>query len=105
MMGIFLGFVIVILLFDIEEKLKKLQVKEKQNHLNIGNYLNKQVYIVLDNENVTDYCLFNSVTKTMGKIIDYDDTWFIFSYYNKNKRKNITQYLRISDLKSINVIR
>lgn len=93
------------MLIDIEEKLKKLQVKEKQNHLNIGNYLNKQVYIVLDNENVTDYYLFNSVTKTMGKIIDYDDTWFIFSYYNKNKRKNITQYLRISDLKSINVIR
>ncbi len=103
-MGIFIGFVIVIMLIDIEEKLKKLQVKEKQNHLNIGNYLNKQVYIVLDNENVTDYYLFNSVTKTMGKIIDYDDTWFIFSYYNKNKRKNITQYLRISDLKSINVI-
>ncbi len=95
----------MIMLIDIEEKLKKLQVKEKQNHLNIGNYLNKQVYIVLDNENVTDYYLFNSVTKTMGKIIDYDDTWFIFSYYNKNKRKNITQYLRISDLKSINVIR
>ena len=104
-MGIFIGFVIVIMLIDIEEKLKKLQVKEKQNHLNIDNYLNKQVYIVLDNENVTDYYLFNSVTKTMGKIIDYDDTWFIFSYYNKNKRKNITQYLRISDLKSINVIR
>ena len=103
-MGIFIGFVIVIMLIDIEEKLKKLQVKEKQNHLNIGNYLNKQVYIVLDNENVTDYYLFNSVTKTMGKIIDYDDTWFIFSYYNKNTRKNITQYLRISDLKSINVI-
>ncbi len=104
-MGIFIGFVIVIMLIDIEEKLKKLQVKEKQNHLNIGNYLNKQVYIVLDNENVTDYYLFNSLTKTMGKIIDYDDTWLIFSYYNKNKRKNITQYLRISDLKSINVIR
>ena len=95
----------MIMLIDIEEKLKKLQVKEKQNHLNIGNYLNKQVYIVLDNENVTDYYLFNSLTKTMGKIIDYDDTWLIFSYYNKNKRKNITQYLRISDLKSINVIR
>ena len=104
-MGIFIGFVIVIMLIDIEEKLKKLQVKEKQNHLNIGNYLNKQVYIVLDNENVTDYYLFNSLTKTMSKIIDYDDTWLIFSYYNKNKRKNITQYLRISDLKSINVIR
>jgi len=88
-MGIFIGFVIVIMLIDIEEKLKKLQVKEKQNHLNIGNYLNKQVYIVLDNENVTDYYLFNSLTKTMGKIIDYDDTWLIFSYYNKNKRKNI----------------
>ena len=86
-MGIFIGFVIVIMLIDIEEKLKKLQVKEKQNHLNIGNYLNKQVYIVLDNENVTDYYLFNSLTKTMGKIIDYDDTWLIFSYYNKNKRK------------------
>lgn len=104
-MEIFLGFVIIIILFDIEEKLKNLQAKEKYNHLDIGDYLNKQVYIVLDNENVTDYYLFNSVTKTMGKIIDYDDTWFIFSYYNKNKRKNIIQYLRISDLKSINTIK
>lgn len=104
-MEIFLGLVIIIILIDIEEKLKKLQVKEKQNHLDIGTYLNKQVYIVLDNENVTDYYLFNSITKTMGKIIDYDDTWFIFSYYNKNKRKNVTQYLRISDLKSINIIK
>ena len=104
-MEIFLGFVIIIILFDIEEKLKKLQAKVKQNHLDIGNYLNKQVYIVLDNENVTDYYLFNSITKTMGKIIDYDDTWFIFSYYNKNKRKSVTQYLRISDLKSVNIIK
>lgn len=104
-MEIFLGFVIIIILFDIEEKLKKLQAKVKQNHLDIGNYLNKQVYIVLDNENVTDYYLFNSITKTMGKIIDYDDTWFIFNYYNKSERKNITEYLKISDLKGINEIK
>ena len=44
-MEIFLGFVIIIILFDIEEKLKKLQAKVKQNHLDIGNYLNKQLFV------------------------------------------------------------
>lgn len=104
-MEIFLLMIILVMLFDIEEKLKKMQVKEKKNHLNLSNYLNKDVYIVLDNDNVTNSYLFSTMIKTVGKIIDYDDTWFIFSYYNKNERKNTTQYLRISDLKSVNEIK
>lgn len=104
-MEVFLMFVILVILIDVEEKLRKMQVKEKSNHLDLSNYLNKDVYIVLNNDNVTNSYLFNSMMKTIGKIIDYDDTWFLFSYYNKNERKNITQYLRIIDLKSINEIR
>lgn len=104
-MEIFLLFVILAILIDVEEKLRKMQVKEKSNHLDLSNYLNKDVYIVLNNDNATDSYLFSSMMKTVGKIIDYDDTWFIFSYYNKNARKNITQYLKIIDLKSINEIR
>lgn len=104
-MEIFLGFVIIAILLDIEEKLRKMQVKEKSNCLDLSNYLNKEVYIVLNNDNVTDSYLFSAMMKTVGKIIDYDDKWFIFNYYNKSVRKNITQYLKISDLKSINEIR
>lgn len=60
---------------------------------------------ILDNDNVTDSYLFSTMMKTAGKIIDYDDTWFIFNYYNKSERKNITEYLKISDLKGINEIK
>lgn len=41
----------------------------------------------------------------VGKIIDFDDTWFMFDYYNKSLRKNITEYLKINDLKSMNEIK
>lgn len=98
-------FAILAILIDVEEKLRKMQVKEKSNRLDLSNYLNKDVYIVLNNDNVTNSYLFSSMMKTVGKIIDYDDTWFIFDYYNKSERKNITQYLKISDLKSINEIK
>lgn len=104
-MGIFLMFVILAILIDVEEKLRKMQVKENSNRLDLRNYLNKEVYIVLNNDNVTDSYLFSTMMKTVGKIIDYDDTWFVFSYYNKSVRKNITQYLKINDLKSINEIK
>ena len=104
-MEIVLLFAILAILIDVEEKLRKMQVKEKSNHLDLSNYLNKEVYIVLNNDNVTDSYLFSTMIKTVGKIIDYDDTWFIFNYYNKSERKNITQYLKISDLKSINEIK
>lgn len=98
-------FAILAILIDVEEKLRKMQVKEKSKHLDLSNYLNKDVYIVLNNDNVANSYLFSSMMKTVGKIIDYDDTWFIFDYYNKSERKNITQYLKISDLKSINEIK
>jgi len=104
-MTTFLCFVIIIILIDIEDKLKKQEPQEKTNPLNLKVYLNEEVYLELDNDKVKDSYLFSSVFKTIGKIIDYDDTWFIFSYYDKNKRKNITRYLRINDLKSINRIK
>ena len=37
-MEIFLGFVIIAILLDIEEKLRKMQVKEKSNCLDLSNY-------------------------------------------------------------------
>lgn len=54
--------------------------------MDLSNYLNKDVYIVLNNDNVTDSYLFSSMMKTIGKIIDYDNKWFIFNYYNKSER-------------------
>lgn len=104
-MEVFLSLLILAILFDIEERLKKMQFKEKTSCLNLSSYLNKDVYIVLDNDNVTNSYLFSTMLKTIGQIIDYDDKWFAFRYYNKSERKNVTQYLRISDLKSINEIK
>lgn len=104
-MKMFLGFLILIVLLDIETKLGKLLIKEKTNHLDLKTYLNKDIYIVLNNDNVENSYLFSSVIKTIGRILDYDEQWFIFSYYDKSARKNIIQYLRICDLKSISEIK
>lgn len=104
-MEIVLCFIIIALLLDVDEKLRKMQTKEKSHRIDLSDYLEKEVYIVLDDDNVTNSYLFSTMMKTVGKIIDYDDTWFIFRYYNKSERKNITQYLKISDLKSINEIK
>lgn len=104
-MEAFLGFLILIMLFDIEDKLKKIRDREREHHFNLSDYLNKDVYIVLKNDNVTDSYLFSTMVKTIGKITDYDDSWFVFNYYNKNKKKNVSQYLRVSDLKSVNEIK
>ena len=104
-MEVFLGFVILIVLIDIEDKLKKMKEKDKKNHFNLNSYLHKKVYIVVDNDAIQDAYLFSSSIKTLGEIIDYDDTWLIFCYYDKSKRKNTTQYLRIRDVKSINEIK
>ncbi len=102
---IILGFVILFALFDINEKLKKLLDKEKKNKLNLNDYLNKDVYIIINNENVTNFYLFSSSFKTVGRILDYDDNWFIFRYYNKSEKQTVTEYLKISDLESINEIK
>lgn len=104
-MEIVLCFIIIALLLDVDEKLRKMQMKEKSHRIDLSDYLEKEVYIVLDDDNVTNSYLFSTMMKTIGKIIDYDDTWFIFRYYNKSERKNITQYLKIGDLKSINEIK
>lgn len=102
--SLILLFLILFTQYDTNEKLKKILNKDKKNKLDLGIYLNKSVYIILNNENITDEYLFSSVTKTVGKILNYDENWFVFEYYNKNARKTIKQYLKISDLESINFI-
>ena len=101
---VILAVTILCKLSDVNDKLKKLLTQEKQNKLDFSDCLNKDVYIILNNDNVTDSYLFTSIMKTMGKILDYDDHWFVFRYYDKNKKQNVTRYLRTSDLLSINEI-
>lgn len=100
-----IGAAILLMLSDVKEKLNQLLKKEKQTHIDLSRYLHKDVYIVINNDNVTDSYLFNTMIKTIGRIVDYDDEWFAFSYYNKNKKQTITQYMRIADLESINEIK
>ena len=92
---VILAVTILCKLSDVNDKLKKLLTQEKQNKLDFSDCLNN---------NVTDSYLFTSIMKTMGKILDYDDHWFVFRYYDKNKKQNVTRYLRTSDLLSINEI-
>lgn len=99
----------IFLLIDIEEKIRKLNRNSEENlifkskkNIAIKDYLNKSVNIILkDNSELTDAYLFSATSKTIGKIIDYDYEWIIFKYYNKTKKKNILQYIKILDIESI----
>lgn len=109
----FFYIIVIVCLIDIEEKLKKLMNnnynldsrKENNNKMVLEQYLNKEVYIVMnDDAEISDQHLFSAGGKTIGKITDYDSTWILFEYYNKNKKETIHRYIKIKDLKSIDEV-
>ncbi len=97
--GLIIGF------GTINEKLEKLkkQFQTENRKLNFKNYLGKPVSLIVNNENISDSYLFTSISSTIGIIKDYDREWLLFEY-QKNK-KTIEQYIRISDITSINEIK
>lgn len=103
----FFFIVITFCLFDIEDKLGKLMRKNAstkiRNHSILNGYKDKIVSITIDNDDIEDAYLFQPTTRTTGKIIAFDDEWFVFEY--KNKNKTIEQYFKIEDLESIDEIK
>lgn len=102
-MEIFLLFVIFLILLDIESKISKIDRKKELPKKITSNvlkeFVNKEVSINLENDNVSDSYLFNAISNTKGKIVEYDDEWMIFEY--KEKGKIIRRYFRIEDISSI----
>ena len=100
--------IIVFCLIDIESKINKF-IKNNSDHKKyifvLKNYIGKKVILNIENDEITDSHLFSSISDTVGQIIEYDDQWLLFRYYNKNKRKTIDQYIRISDITSIDEIK
>lgn len=88
---------VVMCLIDIEGKLTKLLKPKKEKTISLASYLNKDVYIHIDNDDLLDIDLEN----TVGQIVDYDNEWFVFRFSCKNKY--IYQYLRVSDIESIDL--
>ncbi len=93
------------LLMDIEGKLNKIIDEKKKGKLNLKEYLNKKVYLVLENEEIENDSYFEIGSQVEGTIVDYDEEWFVFSYYHKEKRKKVNHYLRIKDLISVEEIK
>lgn len=107
-MNWFFFIVILLVLFDIKDKLNKLLKRDNKNNsnlqINLAQYKNKNVTITINNDDVEDAYLFSTFSNTVGKIIEYDKEWFIFSYYNKNNNTTTEQYLRIKDIESIDEV-
>lgn len=79
--------------------------KKKKNPLNLDEYLNKNVCIEIDNDEINNSHLFSSIYNTSGKIVDYDNEWLEFRYKDKSKNRIVNKYFRIRDVISINEIK
>lgn len=102
-MEIFLLFVILLILLDMESKISKMarkkELPKKITSNKIKELVDKEISINIENDNVSDSYLFNAISGTKGKIVEYDDEWIIFEY--ESKGKIIRRYFRIEDISSI----
>lgn len=103
----FFYMIVIFCLLDIETKLGKMMNNHdvKKNTFVLENYIGKKVSLNIDNDDITDSYLFSSISNTIGEIVEYDDEWFLFRYYNKSKKQTVNQYIRIHDIISINEIK
>lgn len=115
---------VIFLLIDIKERIQKLQknlsctdkntscIKENnKNNIAISQYLNKRVNIIVNEDaKFSNLHLFSAGSNTIGEIVDYDDDWIVFKYYdkkyyNKDKKANVCQYIKVSDIESIDEVK
>lgn len=116
---------VIIMLIDLEEKVSKIykNIKfnseinnKKENNIKLNEFQNKEVYIDLnefqnkkvyinlneDSEiNLNSEFLYNQIK---GEIIEFDDEWIVFKFHNKNKKKNMCQYIKLIDIESIDIV-
>lgn len=107
-MEIFLLFVILFLLFDLESKVSKLNKKSTPNNKKftsseIKKLIDKTICINIQNDNISDSYLFNPISNTKGKIKECDEEWILFEY--ETKKEVIKQYFRIMDVSSIDELK
>lgn len=97
--------IVIFTLIDIESKLSKLlpderrNAKKGQSALAFKEYLEKEVSISVDNDDLSDIYLFTAGNSVVGKIVDFDEEWLIFEYREKNKK--VLRYFRIRDIVGI----
>jgi len=101
-MEIFLLFVILLILFDIESKVSQINKKKESSKITsneIRKLIGKVVSINIQNDSIEDSYLFNPISSTKGKILEYDDEWILFEY--ETKKEIVRRYFRIKDISSI----
>ncbi len=102
-MEIFLLFIILFLLLDLESKVTKInkrkELPKRITSNEIKKLINKVVSLNIENDHIDDSYLFSPVSSTKGKIIEYDDEWILFEY--ENKKEVIRRCFRIKDISSI----
>lgn len=109
------ALIIIFFLYDIKDKIKKLDEKldeklenNNKNTLNnkkiiLEDYLNKDVCIIIKDESeILDQHLFFAGQKNKGKIIDFDNEWIMFKM--KKKKENTIYYIKVKDIESIDEI-
>lgn len=102
-------FIILLLsILSVSSKVDKLikndtNNKKESSKFNLKDYLNKEVCIHIDNDDVTNSHLLSSLYNVVGIIKEFDNEWLQFEYKDGNRLYN--QYLRITDITSINEIK
>lgn len=94
---------------DISKKIVNIEsnkngLNKLQKNLLLDEYIGKKVTLEIDNNDIENDYLFETISAVEGEIIEYDDEWLLFRYYHKQQKKTIEQYLRRRDLVSINEI-
>lgn len=103
---------VIFMLINLEEKCSKIlkqlkndkEANKKELNINLEECLEKKVVIHLNDEceiyNNSEY-LYQGVE---GEITNFDSRWLSFKFYNKTKKKNICQLIKIDDIESIDII-
>lgn len=97
----------------IERKIDNLETQDDSNKKNktviqddiLEDYIGKKIHLEIENEDINNFYLFDVFNPTEGEIIEYDNVWLAFKYYSKEHKKEVIQYFRRRDIKSINEIK
>lgn len=107
---------VIVMLIDLEDKVsrisKYIKREDEPSKKNIkketiyksDEFIGKEVYITLNDEceiNINSEFLYNQVK---GEIVQFDSEWIAFKFYNKAKKKNICQFIRVIDIESIDIV-
>lgn len=96
---------------DLEDKMDDLineDIKAKSKFIKddiLNDYKDKVIHLEVDNDDINNGYLFDAGESTEGTIVDFDNIWIAFKYYSKEQKREVIQYFRRHDIKSINEIK